>query len=165
MALAGKELGKDVGQWFGPSTAAGAIKCVNDDTLIISSYINLYSEPSFITSQKHRSVSPLPSTARSSRATYIQPRSHQRVHLGTASFQDGANAQSLSLLVFGLVLTVSTPSIMTRLRCVACIAFHMLSADTFLGALHVPTVDRHSWRPAIVFVLLCWLASRQPILP
>jgi len=29
MALAGKELGKDVGQWFGPSTAAGAIKCVN----------------------------------------------------------------------------------------------------------------------------------------
>ncbi|KAF8588526.1 hypothetical protein K439DRAFT_1406329 [Ramaria rubella] len=26
MALAGKELGKDVGQWFGPSTAAGAIR-------------------------------------------------------------------------------------------------------------------------------------------
>lgn len=28
MALAGKELGKDVGQWFGPSTAAGALRCV-----------------------------------------------------------------------------------------------------------------------------------------
>ena len=28
MALAGKELGKDVGQWFGPSTAAGAIKAL-----------------------------------------------------------------------------------------------------------------------------------------
>ena len=28
MALAGKELGTDVGQWFGPSVAAGAIKCV-----------------------------------------------------------------------------------------------------------------------------------------
>lgn len=26
MALVGKELGKEVGQWFGPSTAAGAIK-------------------------------------------------------------------------------------------------------------------------------------------
>ncbi|KAI0320566.1 hypothetical protein OF83DRAFT_1258250 [Amylostereum chailletii] len=26
MALAGKDLGKDVGQWFGPSTAAGALK-------------------------------------------------------------------------------------------------------------------------------------------
>lgn len=26
MALAGKALGKDVGSWFGPSTAAGAIK-------------------------------------------------------------------------------------------------------------------------------------------
>jgi hypothetical protein len=31
MALAGKELGKDVGQWFGPSTAAAAIKCVDID--------------------------------------------------------------------------------------------------------------------------------------
>ena len=28
MALAGKELGTDVGQWFGPSVAAGAIKCI-----------------------------------------------------------------------------------------------------------------------------------------
>ena len=29
MALAGKELGTDVGQWFGPSIAAGAIKYVS----------------------------------------------------------------------------------------------------------------------------------------
>ena len=29
MALTGKELGKDVGEEFGSSTAAGAIKCVN----------------------------------------------------------------------------------------------------------------------------------------
>ena len=28
MALVGKALGVKVGQWFGPSTAAGAIKCV-----------------------------------------------------------------------------------------------------------------------------------------
>ena len=28
MALIGKELGKDVGEWFGPSTAAGALKWV-----------------------------------------------------------------------------------------------------------------------------------------
>ena len=28
MALAGRALGKDVGQWFGPSTAAGAIKAL-----------------------------------------------------------------------------------------------------------------------------------------
>ena len=30
MALAGKELGTDVGQWFGPSVAAGAIRYVLD---------------------------------------------------------------------------------------------------------------------------------------
>ena len=29
MAPAGKELGKDVGQWLGPSTVAGAIKCID----------------------------------------------------------------------------------------------------------------------------------------
>jgi len=28
MALIGKELGKEVGEWFGPSTAAGALKYV-----------------------------------------------------------------------------------------------------------------------------------------
>jgi len=28
MALAGKTLGKEIGQWFGPSSAAGAIKYV-----------------------------------------------------------------------------------------------------------------------------------------
>lgn len=39
MALAGKELGKDVGQWFGPSTAAGAIKYVTLNFEIFRSLI------------------------------------------------------------------------------------------------------------------------------
>lgn len=30
MALIGKELGKEVGEWFGPSTASGALKSVSD---------------------------------------------------------------------------------------------------------------------------------------
>ncbi len=30
---------------------------------------------------------------------------------------------------------------------------------------NVSTVDRHSWWPPIIIVLLCWLSSRQPILP
>ena len=37
MAFAGKELEKDVGQWYGPSTVAGAIKCV--DVAIFAAYI------------------------------------------------------------------------------------------------------------------------------
>jgi hypothetical protein len=39
-------------------------------------------------------------------------------------------------------------------------AFHILSANAFPGALHVPTVDQHAGRLPIVFILLCWLASR-----
>ncbi len=40
-ALAGKELGTDVGQWFGPSVAAGAIKYVFPSlSLSFSSYIH-----------------------------------------------------------------------------------------------------------------------------
>lgn len=31
MALIGKELGKEVGEWFGPSTAAGALKSVHSN--------------------------------------------------------------------------------------------------------------------------------------
>lgn len=30
MALIGKELGKEVGEWFGPSTASGALKTLAD---------------------------------------------------------------------------------------------------------------------------------------
>ena len=37
MALVGKELGKDVGQWFRPSTSAGAIKYV--DVAIFAAYM------------------------------------------------------------------------------------------------------------------------------
>jgi cysteine protease ATG4 len=43
MALAGKELGTDVGQWFGPSVAAGAIKYV-----FLSPYSSLLTYPSFL---------------------------------------------------------------------------------------------------------------------
>ncbi len=93
MALAGKELGKDVGQWFGPSTAAGAIKCVNDNALIIHSVVDLSSEPLSTTSQKHPLAYPLPLTARSFRQTYMQPPTHQPAHLDSASSQDGADVQ------------------------------------------------------------------------
>ena len=30
---------------------------------------------------------------------------------------------------------------------------------------NVFTVNRHSWWPPIIIILLCWLSSRQPILP
>ena len=43
MALAGKELGTDVGQWFGPSVAAGAIKYVFLSFSPLSSNISLFS--------------------------------------------------------------------------------------------------------------------------
>ena len=38
MALAGKELGTDVGCWFGPSVAAGAIKWVSSAFIFFDSY-------------------------------------------------------------------------------------------------------------------------------
>lgn len=113
MALAGKELGKDVGQWFGPSTAAGAIKCVNDNALIIPSVVDLSSEPLYITSRKHRLASPSPSTVRSFRPMYTQPPTHQPAHLETAGSR-GADVQSSCLLVFVWVSTVLTLFIMTR---------------------------------------------------
>ena len=40
-------------------------------------------------------------------------------------------------------------------------AFHMHSANTLSKRFH----SRHSWWPPIIIVLLCWLSSRQPILP
>jgi hypothetical protein len=86
MALAGKELGKDVGQWFGLSTAAGAIKCVNDNALIIRSVVDLSSEPLSITSQKRRLASPSPSV-RSFRPMYTQPPTRPPAHLESSTTQ------------------------------------------------------------------------------
>ena len=46
MALVGKELGNDVGEWFGPSTAAGAIKCV-DPVIAAACMLTFLSDRSF----------------------------------------------------------------------------------------------------------------------
>ncbi len=43
MALAGKELGTDVGQWFGPSVAAGAIRFVRCPLFTLSRFLNFVS--------------------------------------------------------------------------------------------------------------------------
>ena len=115
MALAGKDLGKDLGQWFGPSTAAGAIKCV-DQTLVIPRTLIFFLSPGpwSTISQTRLSVSLSPSTAKFSRQTYTPHLIHQAVHLVPASSQDGVDAQLSYLLVFDLVSMVSTPYIMTR---------------------------------------------------
>jgi hypothetical protein len=64
--LAGKEPGKDVGQ-FGSSTqaAAGTIRCVNDNDLIIRSVVDLSLDPLSTTFRKHRLAYPLLLTAKS----------------------------------------------------------------------------------------------------
>jgi Peptidase family C54 len=102
MALAGKDLGKDVGQWFGPSTAAGAIKYVKSYP---SSFftVHVLSEPSSTTSQKRPSASLLRSMARYSRQTFTRHLTHQAALLVPASCQHGVIAQLSCLLVFDLV--------------------------------------------------------------
>ena len=71
MALVGEELGKDVWQWFRPSTSAGAIKYV--DVVIFAAYMLILL---FISSVQRFSDASLgisvASTARSSRLTCIR---------------------------------------------------------------------------------------------
>jgi hypothetical protein len=94
MALAGKELGKDVGQWFGPSTAAGAIKCVD---VVIACRLNVDNSSDLWSkaSQKHRSAFRSQSTAKSSKQ--MSTRHHIRPPnlLVPASCQDGEDVGSL----------------------------------------------------------------------
>ena len=42
MALTGKDLGTDVGYWFGPSVTAGAIKWVPSPSLFLSLFLFLF---------------------------------------------------------------------------------------------------------------------------
>ena len=71
MALARKELGKDVGQWFGPSTAAGAIKCV-DVIIIARCMLTFLSDRWCKAFPQHRSASRSRWTSRSSRRMCIR---------------------------------------------------------------------------------------------
>ena len=79
MVLAGKELGEDVRHWFGPSTAAGAIKCVD---IVIACRLNIDTCSSLWSkaSQKHRSASRSQLKARSSKRIstrrYIRDSAH-----------------------------------------------------------------------------------------
>ena len=67
MPLAGKELGKDIMQWFGPSIAAGATKCV-DTSIIAACMLTLLSDPP----QIHRFGSRSRSMPRSFRQMYTR---------------------------------------------------------------------------------------------
>ena len=110
MALAGKEIGKNVGQWFGPSTVAGAIKCVDTTTFAVC-MLTFLSNPWCKVSLKHRLASRSPSTARSSRRMCIWHYIHPPNLLVPANYRDGAIARSSCSSVFGLEQTESTRSI------------------------------------------------------
>ena len=80
MALAGKEQGTDVGQWFGPSTAAGAIKFVH-----FLSHVRLADRPAeLLCTLSPRLVSeyPWPPMARCSNRMYFLS------HIETLNRQD-----------------------------------------------------------------------------
>jgi hypothetical protein len=83
--LPGKETGKNLGQWFRPSTAASAIRCV-DVAIIAAWMLTFLSDGLFKASQKHRLASRLRLTARSS-----TPAGHVReVQLGAYHEVNGA---------------------------------------------------------------------------
>src|SRR5258708_21989520 len=72
---------------------SGAIKCINDNALIIHSLVDHSSEPLSTTSQKHHLAYLLLLTARSFRPMYMQLPTPQPAHLNSASSQDGVDMQ------------------------------------------------------------------------
>ena len=101
MALAGKELGEDVGQWFGPSTVADVIKCV-DITMVAVCMLTFLSNPRCKVSLKHRSASRSPSTARYSRWMCIQHYIRPPNSPIPANYRDGAGVWPSCSSVFSL---------------------------------------------------------------
>jgi hypothetical protein len=74
---------------------------------------------------------------------YTQPPTHQPAHLDTASSQWGGRAV---VVLIGIQLGIDgvNPIYYDTIKVRGFFAFHMLSPNTFPGALHVPTVDRYS---------------------
>ena len=94
--------GKGLGQWFGQSAAAGAIKCV-DVVIVCRLNVDTSSDLWFKASQRHRLVSRPQSTARSSRQMYIRHHVRQPNLLVPSSYQDGEGVLSSCSSIFGLV--------------------------------------------------------------
>ena len=109
MALAGKELGKQVRQW-GSSTAVGAIECV-DVAIVAECMLKFLSGRWCKASRLNRPASWSPSTARSSRRRILRIISTHPNVLVLASYRGGEGVRSLYSSVFGLEETVSTRSI------------------------------------------------------
>ena len=99
--LGWKELGKVVGESFGPSTAAGAIKYV-DAAIVAACMLAFLSDHWYKASQMHRSASRALSVAKSSRWMCIRHHIRSPNLLVLASCQDGVGVQSSCSSVFGL---------------------------------------------------------------
>ena len=107
MALAGKESGKNLGQWFRPSTAAGLIKCV--DVAVVVAYMLTFLPDCWCkVSHKHRSASRSLSTARSYKQTCNRRQIRHPTSSSLQAIRDEEGARSLSCSsVFGFEQTES----------------------------------------------------------
>ena len=158
MILARKELGKDVGQWFGPSTAAGAIKCVEQYALIIRSDVDMSSEPVHNFPEASLGISIAVDGQIFQTDVYtasLPPTGSPRHH----KLSEWGRRAVVVHIDFRLGINGVNPIYYDTINVCGFFAFHMLSPNAFPSALHVPIVDRHSWWPPIDIVLLCWVTS------
>lgn len=143
MALAGKELGKDVGQWFGPSTAAGAIRrlvhefpeaqlavSVSSDGVVFDS--DVYAASNFRSDTRRRHTT--------------RPRWGGRAVLVLVGIRlgiDGVNPIYYESVKVRLFPPRSMPVVNLALS----------------DRLYISPECRYRRRPTLVFVLLCWRSS------
>ena len=108
MALAGKELEKDVGKWLGPSTAAGTIKCV--DVAIFAAYMLTFFFRSLVQSFPDASLGiSVASTVRTSRRMCIWHHIRPPDRLVPANYRDGGGRALVILISIELGIDGVSP--------------------------------------------------------
>jgi cysteine protease ATG4 len=159
MALAGKELGKEVGSWFGPSTAAGAIKRLVGEfedaglEIVVAVDSSVYECDVYAASAAPRGRHARASTSESKAST-----KHKKGHV-----QKWGDRAVLVLVGIRLGIDGVNPiyyeSVKVSQLSVALPTLDLFfsSSDTSLDTVYFPAIRGYCWWSPFVLLLFCWI--------
>jgi cysteine protease ATG4 len=158
MALAGKELGKEVGSWFGPSTAAGAIRRLAHEFPEAGIAVSVAADSVIYQSEVYL-ASNLGSVQLQNGAPKAHPSSSKKNKWG--------NKTVLVLIGIRLGIDSVNPIYYETVKVRPTIIFPtlLISFTLLSDAFHFSSISGNSRWSTLLVLLFCRLASRKLVLP
>lgn len=153
MALIGKELGKEVGQWFGPSTAAGALKTLANSFPICGLSVASAVDGTIYKSDVY--------AASNTTTEGWEPTSPRKPRPSSVHRSSWGNQPVLILVNLRLGLDNVNPIYYDSVK----VSPPECGVANRLDIVHMAAVGRYRWRPTRLVLLLCRITREPLILP